>query len=504
LKRLLIALVVLTLAAVGLALSYQEAAKDRDYRSLLARGDTALRDDQTFGAIEAYSGAIALRPDSMLPYLRRGESYQRRGELESAARDFQSAAARDPTATRPLDELGDVRYLQQRFANAADTYERYLRLDDRAAQVGYKLALARYRDGNLDAALSALDAVLRLDERATDAYYLRGLCLRDRGELSAARKALEQAVAISPASIPMREELADVYASLGRRREELEQLQVIAGLDRDRLEPQIAVGLAHARWSADPQETPSRRAGHEDLAVLTLGSALERTPDHPLVYGALGRVWFDIAQARDDRAALNKALEALERAGSGSAATSEALTLYGRALLQIGRVDAAERVLQQATERYPIDPAAFLFYAMAAERERHPAAARQALIQLGALVEDDRGFVARAERIADLSLQLDDSATAVEWLQRANSVSDTDVRLLESLAVAQLRAGDQPGAAATIARGLEKDPDYGPLLELARRAGPNSASGPGRAGGPGGAGRAAGPRASDKTGAPER
>ena len=174
---------------------------------------------------------------------------------------------------------------------------------------------------------------------STDAHYLRGLCLRDQRQLTAARHALERAVALSPGSIPAREELAELYASLGRRGDELEQLQVIAGLDRDRLESQIAVGLAHARWSADPQETPSRRAGHEDLAVLTLGSALERNPDQPLVYAALGRVWLDIAQARDDGVALNKALEALERAGSTSAATSETLTLYGRALLQSGRVD---------------------------------------------------------------------------------------------------------------------------------------------------------------------
>ena len=80
--------------------------------------------------------------------------------------------------------------------------------------------------------------------------------------------------------------------------------------------------------------------------------------------------------------------------------------------------------------------------------------------------------MARAERIAALSLQLDDSATAVEWLQRANAAADTDVRLLESLAAAQLRAGDQPAAAATIARGLEKDPENAALLELARRAEP--------------------------------
>ncbi|MEO8257346.1 MAG: tetratricopeptide repeat protein [Acidobacteriota bacterium] len=467
-KRGRIVLVVLALGFVAAILSYQEAATDRNYRAQLARGDAALRDDQTFVAIEAYSGAIALRPDSMLAYLRRGESYQRRNELEAAARDFQAAAVRDPTATRPLDELGDVRYLQQRFANAADTYERSLRLDDRAAPVAYKLALARYRDGNLDAALSALDAVLRLDDQSSDAHYLRGLCLRDRRRLADARKALERAVALSPGSIPAREELADLYGSIGRRGDELEQLQVIAGLDHERLEPQIAVGLAHARWSADPQETPARRAGHQDLAVLTLGEALERTPDHPLVHGALGRVWLDIAQARNDPAALGNALESLERAASISTATSETLTLYGRALLQSGRVEAAEQTLEQAIGRYPIDPAAYQFFATAAERARHPAAARQALIQLHALVGDDRGFAARAERIAALSLQLGDSATAVEWLQRADAGTETDVRLLESLAVAQFRAGDKAAAAATISRGLEKDPGDSALLALQR------------------------------------
>jgi tetratricopeptide (TPR) repeat protein len=500
-KRGLIVLVVLVLMAVGVGVSYQEASKDRDYRNLLAQGDTALRENQTFGAIEAYSGAIALRPDSMLAYLRRGETYQRRGELEAAAHDFQSAAARDPTATRPLDELGDVRYLQQRFGNAAAAYERYLRLDDRASQVSYKLGLARYRDGNLDGALSAIDAVLRLDDRSAAAYYLQGLCLRDQRHPTEAQHALEQAVALAPGSIPVREELAELYASLGRRRDELEQLQVIAGLDRDRLEPQIAIGLAHARWAEDLQEPPSRRTGHEDLAVLTLGSALERTPDQPLVYGALGRVWLNIAQARNDRVALNKALEALERAGSASDATSETLTLYGRALLQSGRGDVAERILQQATERYPIEPTAFLFYATAAEQENHLEAARQALIQYGVLVEDDRGFATRAERIGTLSLLLDDSATALDWLQRALAAGDTDVRLLESLAAAQLKAGDRLAAEATLARALEKDPKSAALLALARKARAGGAGGPGRAGGPR---RAGVPGGSDRAGAPER
>src|ERR1700731_117237 len=126
---------VLALTVGGAALAYKEAARQADYLAHLTRGDNALREDQTFTAIEAYSGAIALRPDSMLAYLRRGQTYRRRGDLDASARDFRSAAALDPTATRPLEELGDVLYQLQRYARAADAYERCLRLDDRSARV---------------------------------------------------------------------------------------------------------------------------------------------------------------------------------------------------------------------------------------------------------------------------------------------------------------------------------------------------------------------------------
>jgi tetratricopeptide (TPR) repeat protein len=429
-KRSLVVAVVLTLTVVGGAMTYLTASRDRDYRVLLGRGDAALHDEQTFAAIEAYSGAIARRPDSMLAHLRRGETYQRRGDLEAAARDFQTAAILDAMATRPLEELADVRYAQQRFRRASEIYEQALRLDDRAARVSYKLALSRYRDGRADAALTALDAALRLDDQMTDAYYLEALCFREQRRLAEAQRALEQAVALSPGLIAAREELADLYGSLGRRGDQLEQLQVLAGLDRKHVERQIAVGQALAQWAADPREDPSKRAGQADLAVLTLGSALERTPDQPLLYGALGRVWLDISQARGDGVALNKALAALERAGSSDAATSEMLTLYGRALLQTGRDDLAERALQQATERYPVDPAAFLYYADAAERQNHLDAARQALVQHGVLVGDDQGFSGRASRIAALSLKMNDPATAGIWVVRGLEKDPQNVALL--------------------------------------------------------------------------
>jgi tetratricopeptide (TPR) repeat protein len=449
----------LALAGVAAALAYQETARQRDYSAMLTRGDTALRDDQTFNAIEAYSGAIALRPQSMLAYLRRGQTYQRRGErgdLDAAARDFRQAAALDPTATRPLEALGDVLYQLRRYDRAADAYEKCVRLDDRAARVTYKLALARYGGRAIDPALAALSDALLLDDRMADAHYLRGMCLREKGRNVEALRAIERAVALEPGLIPAREELADLYGTADRRTDQLEQLQVLAALDRDHAARQVAVGLAHAR------------SGHWDLAVLTLGSALDRSPGDAEIYRALGQVWLE--RPREDAAFLGKALEALQRAASSPNPSSLALTLYGRALLEASDIDGAERAFEEATTRYPIDPPAFLLHASAAEKQGHFEAARTSLIRYGGLTASDADFVSRAARIASLSLRLDDARSAVAWFERACASSPNDLRLVASLADAQLRRGDRAAAQATIARGLEKEPHYAPLLALAHRA----------------------------------
>ena len=454
-KRVLGLVLVLALTAVGGAIAYQAAAREHQYRLLLSRGDLALGDGQTFGAIEAFSGAIALRPDSMLAHLKRGETYRQRGDLDAAARDFRRAAALDPSATRPLEALGDVLYQRQRFQAAAEAYRSRLDLDDRSEQVAYRLALARYRDGDIDAALAALTHATRLSDRLPDAHYLIGLCLRERKQLPDAVKAFETAVALAPGMIPAREELAEGYRALGRRADEIEQLQYIALLDRANAERQVAVGLAHAR------------AGQGELAVLTLGNALERTPDQPQVYAALGRVWLDMAAVRSD--ALSKALEALERVASTAAATSEVMTLYGRALLKAEQPEAAERALQQATTRYPVDPEAFLAYADVAEQQHHLAAARTALIAHGNLVGNDETFAARATEIARLSMRLNEPSAAAAWFERAYDAAPAPPEHLTALADAHMKAGDRDRARAAIARGLERDPQDAGLLAWSRR-----------------------------------
>jgi tetratricopeptide (TPR) repeat protein len=438
-RRLLLAAVVMILAVLG-AVTYEAVVTDRDYQTDLARGDRALTDDQTFAAIDAYSGAVALRPDSVLARLRRGEAYQRRGDLEAAVHDFRAAADLDATAVRPREELGNALYQLQRYREAAEAFEGTLAVDDRLARVNFKLALARYRSGDPNAAMTILTRTGPANEVTAESSYLLGLCLRDTHRMPEAQREFEHAVALSPGLSAARDELADVYQFRGKRTEELDQLQVLAGLDSAHVERQVAFALAQAR------------GGRLESALATLGAAIDRAPDDLRLYEALGRVWLQNAEATDDRLALKKALDALDRVGTDPRSSSDALTLYGRALLHDGQTARAEQVLHLATTRFPLDSSSFNYYASAAERLNHLDAARQALVDYDTLMGDDVQMPPRAMRIAALSIRLDDPASAVRWLRKAAAANPSDAVVLTALAVAQRKAGDNEGGNATIAQ----------------------------------------------------
>jgi tetratricopeptide (TPR) repeat protein len=444
-KRVLAGVTLLGLSAAGVY-GYTLSERERSYRQLIADGDAALARDNASAAIEAFSGAITLKNDAMLGYLKRGQTYRRRGEIGAAIRDLRKASELDATATQPLEELGDA-YLADsphRYPSAEQRYEDYVRLDPRAPRILYKLAFARFHEGKRPAAIEALHRALAIEEKIPEAHYLLGLCERDERRPELARVALERAVQLQPTLMHAREELADLYGAIGRTDDRLTQLAALAALDpgasRD-----VTLGLAYAR------------AGHTDRAVTTLAAASERYPDHPYAYVALGRVWLEIAQSRGDRIALSKALGALEGA-VGTDDSSEALTLFGRALLMSGDAETAERMLLDATERKPADPLAFAYLADAAERLGHYTVARQALIDFEVLRGDTdlRRRTAQATRLGDLSLKVNDPGAAAAYFLRA--AADSDATLLARAADAQLRAGDAEAARATVTKALDKDP----------------------------------------------
>ena len=183
----------------GAVFAWNAVRQEREFRRLISAGDAALVLDQTFEAIEDFSGALALKNDSMLAHLKRGDSYRRRGELSAALRDLREASLLDPTATRPLELLGDVNVAMGRYERATELYRRYVTLDDRAPRILYKLALAYYRNGQAPLAIEPLRRAVALDERLVEAHYLLAMCLRDRKRDAEAVQSLTRALQINPA-----------------------------------------------------------------------------------------------------------------------------------------------------------------------------------------------------------------------------------------------------------------------------------------------------------------
>jgi tetratricopeptide (TPR) repeat protein len=459
-KLVATAIVIAGLAAAGF-LADQAIERNNDYDRFIDQGDAALGRGETFVAIEQYSGAIALKSDSMLAYLRRGEAHQRRGDtpemLAASLRDLRKAAELEPASTRTLEKLGDVNFQLHRYGNAAESYEGYIRLDDHSPEIFYKLALASRADGRLARATSALQQAIKLNPNFHEAHYVLGLCLRDRGQLAEARAAFDRAITISPAFIPAREEIADLYRLQDDNREEIAQLEALFALDPAKAERLIAVGLAHLR------------AGNRDLAVVTLRRAAELFPETPNVYAALGQVWLEAAEDWGDPTDLSKALEAFERVSAQTNATSETLGHYGRALILAGQHARAETVLRQASQRFPTDPEVLPHFAAVAERLGHLDDARQALVRYSILVDEDREEASHALRIGDLSMQLNDAVSAVAWYQKSESLGARDATVFVRLAEAQARAGHLDQARASVERALQQDPQNAAARGLAVR-----------------------------------
>lgn len=347
-RRLWLA-VLLVAAALAGGLAVHRARTAGGYDRLIEAGDAALAEGRTYAAIEAFSGALAFRPDSMLAHLRRGEAYQRQESYEAAVRDLTAAARIDPNAPQPLERLGEVYAERGDFARAADWYSQAADRDVRSAALAYRAGYGRYRAGQVAHAIQPLRRAVEQAPDAAPMHHALGLALRDSGDAGAARASFEKAVALAPALLAAREALADLLAGDGNAAEHLRHLEALAALD-----PGVSRHLAVALASA--------RLGRTDRAVLALGSANDLAPSEPRLHLALGYVWLLDAERKGERASLRKASEALRHAAAGTQ-TSESLGILGRLAHLSGSRNEAARLLDRAVRVRPVWPEALKYQA---------------------------------------------------------------------------------------------------------------------------------------------
>jgi tetratricopeptide (TPR) repeat protein len=456
-KRILALVAAAALLAVAAVLLEQRVEGDRQYRDLLASGDEHLASGDTATAIEAFSGALALRPSSMVAHLRRGEAYRADRRVDEAVRDLRDAARLAPDSTAPALSLGDLYEAERDWPRAANWYGQAASKLQTPALL-YSLALARYRSGAAAAAIDPLERIVARDDTAGEAYYLLGLAYRDTRRPEEAVKALERAVRIAPSLLPAREELADLYRRQGRAVDEMAQLQALAALD-ERPARTVAIALAETR------------TGQLDASIATLSEVARTDPADPAVTFALTRVFLTRAERTLDRPSAIRALAILSSAPADGLGTSERMALLGRAQYLAGDWSRAERTLTAAVRTSPVDIEAFGFLADAAERLGHDVDARDALANLDALQGDTASTstrASRARRMGTISLRLGEAAVAARSFAQATDLGDADAATLALLAQARWQAGDQSGARAALTLAVTADGHNPDVARVAR------------------------------------
>lgn len=451
-----LALLVTLAVAVSAVLGIVSLRNEQAYARHVASGDRALAAGDLPGAIEAYTAAITLNPESMAAHMKRGLAYKQRQELDAAFRDLRRAADIDPTAPRVFEWLGDVQLDMGRFARAAERYEESVRLDDTQADVHYKLAVARYREGRAGAAIAPLRRAVDLAPAHAEAYYLLGLCLRDLSRLDEASEALATATRLAPGQLAIREARADVFQARGDLARAVDELNALAALEPERPERAVAVAAAYAR------------AGRQDAAVLSLSRAAERFPSAAIVFTTLGSVWLHAADAGDPTA-LAKAVPALTRAAELDAGAATTWTTLGVARLRGGDLQGAERDLAEALAHPPVPPEAYRAQAEIFERTQRLNDASAALANFAALSAGTAAAAAVTPKVGDLAMRAGDPRRAEYWYERAAAELGPSPNLWLKRAEAERSLGDTDRARALVKEGLSFDPRHEGLLALQQR-----------------------------------
>ena len=352
--------------------------REPSYRQLRARGGRGPGARTTPPPRSRRSAARSRsRPTRWLAHLKRGEAYRRRGEFDAAVRDLRRAAEIDPRATQPARaarrralcaSAPPRRGRADRFSRAVERYRESVALDDRSraapVQAGAGRATARgSRRRRVDALRQAARPRPALRRGALRARPLRSATRASRG---ARRASLERAVELAPALLRgARGARRPATARRRAPRARCAQLEALVALEpAPARERRARPGLRRARVSSIAR---SGRWREPPSAIPTM----------PRLYVALGGV---LAGARIRPATarqLRKAIEALAERRRAATAGSDALTLFGRALLMAADVALrrADRCCRR-TQRFRSSPTAFRYLADAAERRGHAATSR--------------------------------------------------------------------------------------------------------------------------------
>lgn len=160
-------------------------------------------------ALEAYTKAIAMKPNFPYAYLNRGSAYASLGKYQLAINNFNQALALHPKSEQPAYYNRGNSYLAiGKYQLAIADYDKAIALAPNHVDSHYNKGIALYYEGNHQEAVSEFTKALLLNPKYAKVYNNRGNSYVALGELKQAIADFSQAIALNP-------ELGDAYCNRG-------------------------------------------------------------------------------------------------------------------------------------------------------------------------------------------------------------------------------------------------------------------------------------------------
>jgi tetratricopeptide (TPR) repeat protein len=293
-----------------------------------------------------------------------GDLYMALGQREKALISYQKAVEVNADSVSARDKLID-HYLD---TGQLDEAERHVTpiLEKNAKDLAGRFFDARLRlaRGQADDAIERLQGVLRDEPRSALAHQFLGLALAEKHEGGQARRKLSEAVKLAPTLAESRTELAAMYAAEGSYDLAIEEAQAAVRIKGRNVRAAVVLGEAYLRKGevakgrqafeaiveAIPNDSSSlyrlgliARADKKEaqalsyferalaanphlieplsqIAAIRLGQGkreearervtrqLKVSPDNPLIYSLLGRLWLEAKDESQVEASLKKAI----------------------------------------------------------------------------------------------------------------------------------------------------------------------------------------------------
>jgi tetratricopeptide (TPR) repeat protein len=165
---------------------------------LVARGHLMESRGKLDEAVDAYTRALARRPDDASLYYDRGVAFGRQGHWDDAIADYTQAIEHDAAMARAYNNRAAAYAHQRRFDAAVADFTKAISLDSKSALAYRNRGLAYHDLGQIAPSIEDYTVAIRLDPHDSQNLFERGNVYLDTGQYQKAITDFDQAIALDP------------------------------------------------------------------------------------------------------------------------------------------------------------------------------------------------------------------------------------------------------------------------------------------------------------------